>query len=240
MMKYVTPLIGIFLFVNFILWYRADCFDCKPIYPSSISEWKNYTQNDTVLDSVAVNCGQIIALLNDTLFDYEEAIILNKFENAAEKGKMSAYLDYLSKIKPVDGDNRNALLWIYSKFDEGSPRTPKTLLGTYKRIFSLGTPEHQYYTDSVLYEHLETTVLSDKSLRAEAYEQWFSPIKSWQDYFKLYRKPKEEMPPEMQKFLIKRLSREFSFQKKYRSESIRRIEEMRIKFGLDSSQVFQY
>ncbi|MEQ8471430.1 MAG: hypothetical protein RIC35_09600 [Marinoscillum sp.] len=226
--------------INLGILIHADCFDCPPTYSESIGEWENYMPNDTVSDFMAVECEMIIELLNDTLKNPEEAIILDVFERAAAQGKLSVYLDYLANVKPVAGDEKNVISWIYYKIDENYAFRTTTFISIYKEWLGIELPDYSEKGRPVTYGDLSDAVLSDEQMTAEGYALWFAPTKYWIRHFPIYRKPREEMPLELQKFLIKRLSQEFTLQGKYRMSDLQQMEEARIKFGLDSSQVFQY
>lgn len=237
---YIIEALLLIAAINLGIWIYADCFDCQPNYSSSIGEWEYYTPKDTLIDLVGIECEMIISLLNDTLTNMERGMIMEVYERAATRGKMNEYLDYLSKVKPVDGDNRNVIEWIDYKFYEDQPKIPITYIGIYRNFLGMGSEEQRVKGRTITRIDLEKAILSDSLLNARGYQQLYAHINEWPWHYHLYRKPKEEMPLGMQAFLIDRLSREFTFQNKYRMDGLRQIEEMRIKFGLDSSQVFQY
>ena len=104
-----------------------------------------------------------------------------------------------------------------SKFAD-QPTIPKTSIGIYRNLLGIGKEVPKVRGGTITRIDLENAILSDSLLNAKGYQQLYAHINEWPWHYHLYRKPKEEMPLEMQAFLIDRLSREFTFQYKYQME----------------------
>lgn len=165
------------LFFGGIFWLVADCFNCDPEYPPSVSGWQTYESSYDGSNMLESDVHRIISYLNDTLKDSEEEQIISIFQRYSEQGATGDLIMELDST--LFADSLTSRQWLREKFDEGSPDDPLTVFDIFRSTLFAITgsdsfrPKSADDNDKFHIWDVNYAILADQALSYDAVKTWF-------------------------------------------------------------------